>query len=167
MCQLTQMSLIRRGFEKSSILDQLTQHEQRLEGARWRFQVRCAGFLFLSFIWEHVTKHNRDQLSLSIETRYALGALGGASSNNPPRIVDQFVVANPMESPEAPTSWTEYPPKCSVSSFEVVNRFHGHGSSLLPFLAIIKADLEGLQPESESPSPAIPMPAEEENSLLT
>jgi hypothetical protein len=57
--------------------------------------------LFLSLIWECVTEHCRDQLSLSIETRYALGPPGGASdrvtSNNPPRIVDQSVVANPME----------------------------------------------------------------------
>jgi hypothetical protein len=120
-------------------------------------------FLFLSFISEHVIEHDRDQLSLSIETRYALGALGGASSNNPPRIADQGVVANPMKSPEAPSSSTKYPSKCSVSSLEVVHQFHGHGSSLLPFLAIIKADLDCLQPELESPSFEFAMSTEEES----
>ncbi|KAI0289118.1 hypothetical protein BC826DRAFT_971136 [Russula brevipes] len=104
ICRLTQLGLVRRGFEKSSIQDQLVQHEQRLEDARWRFQ-----------------------LSLSIETSYAQGVLGGPSSNNPPRIVGQGAVANPMEIPEAPpSSLAGYPPKFPVSGFEVVNQFHGH-----------------------------------------
>ncbi|KAI0289116.1 hypothetical protein BC826DRAFT_636006 [Russula brevipes] len=118
ICRLTQLGLVRRGFEKSSIQDQLVQHEQRLEDARWRFQ-----------------------LSLSIETSYAQGVLGGASSNNPPRIVGQGV-ASAMESPEAPpSSLAGYPPKFPVSGFEVVNQFHGH---------------------DKSPSPTIHMPTEEE-----
>ncbi|KAI0289124.1 hypothetical protein BC826DRAFT_636418 [Russula brevipes] len=121
MCQLSQMSLIRRGFEKSSIQEQLVQHEQKLEGARWRFQ-----------------------LSLSIETRYALSAFSGAPSNNTPRIAYQGIIANPMGSLEAPSSLAGYPSKCPVSSFEVVDQFHGHG---------------------KSPSPAHPIPTEEEEFL--
>jgi hypothetical protein len=163
MCQLMQMSLIRRGFEKSGIQEQLIRHEQKLDGARWRFQVRCAVFFFsFFFLHERVTDHGRDQLSLSIETRYVLSAFGGAASNNPPRIVDKGIIANPMESPEAPSSLAGYPSKCPVSSFEVMDQFHGHSGSLLPFLAIVTADSEDLQPDLESPSPAIPMPAEGE-----
>jgi hypothetical protein len=162
-----QMSLIRRGFEKSSIQHQLIQHEQKLEGARWRFQVRFLVFLSPPLTWERATEHDRDQLSLSIETRYALGALGGALSNNPPRIVDQGVIANPIGRSTAPSPLAGYPSKCSISNFEVVNRFRGHGSSFVPvFLAIIKADLEGPQPESESPSPTIPTPTEEGEFLV-
>ncbi|KAI0289123.1 hypothetical protein BC826DRAFT_636236 [Russula brevipes] len=122
MRQLTQMSRIRRGFEKSSIQEQLIQHEQKLEGARWCFQ-----------------------LSLSIETRYALSAFSSASSNNTPRIVDQGIIANPMGSPEAPSSLAG-PSKCPLSSSEIVDQFHGHGTG-------------------KSPSPAHPIPTEEEEFL--
>jgi hypothetical protein len=124
-----------------------------------------SSLFFLSLILECVTEHCRDQLSLSIETRYALGAPGGASSHNPPRIVDQGVVANPMECPTALSSLAGDSPKCSISSLEVVNKFHGHDSSLLPFLAITKANLEGLQPESGPPSPATLIPTEEDEFL--
>jgi hypothetical protein len=121
--------------------------------------------VLIPVLHERVTEHGRDQLSLSIETCYALSAFGGASSNNPPRIADEGIIANPMESPEAPSPLAGYPSKCPVSSFEVVNRFHGHDSSFAPFLAIIEADLEGPQPELESPSPAILIPTEEEEFL--
>jgi hypothetical protein len=126
---------------------------------------RYVARFLISLIWECVTEHGRDQLSLSIETSYAQGVLGGPSSNNAPRIVGQGAVTNPMEIPEAPSSLARYPPKFPFSSFEVVNQFHGHDSSL-PFLSsIIKADLEGLQLESESPSPTIHIPTEEEEFL--
>ncbi|KAI0289110.1 hypothetical protein BC826DRAFT_1107217 [Russula brevipes] len=96
--------LIKRVLEKSSVRDQLIQHEWKLKGARWHFQ-----------------------LSLSIETRYVL-APGGAPPHNPPRIVHQSVVANPID-PEV-------------------------------------ANLEGLQPESGSPSPTL-MPTEEDEFLAS
>ena len=94
---------------------------------------RYVARFLISLIWERVTEHGRDQLSLSIETSYAQGVLVGASSNNPPRIVGQGAVANPMESQTALSSLAGYPPKCSISSLEVVNQFHDHDSSFVPF----------------------------------
>ncbi|KAI0289111.1 hypothetical protein BC826DRAFT_1187967 [Russula brevipes] len=39
MYQLARMNRIRRGLEKAKIQDELIQHEQKLSGAEWRFQV--------------------------------------------------------------------------------------------------------------------------------
>jgi hypothetical protein len=85
----------------------------------------------------------------------------GASSNNPPGIPDQSVVTNTMECSEALSSLGGYPSKCSISSSKVINQFRDYASSLLPFLAIIEADLEGRKPEPELPSSAIPISTEE------
>jgi hypothetical protein len=105
-----------------------------------------------------------DQYSSLMEIRCDIRAIHtmiGASPNNPPGIPEQSLVANTMECSEALPSLGGYLSKCSVSSSKVVNQFRDYASSLLPFLAIIEADLEGREPEPELPSSAIPIPTEE------
>ncbi|KAI0288499.1 hypothetical protein BC826DRAFT_689779 [Russula brevipes] len=128
MYQLAQMNRIRRGLEKAKIQDELIQHEQKLSGAEWRFQ-----------------------LSSSIEMRYVLGAPSAASSNTPPGIPDQGRdVTNTIVSPGASSSLGWSP----VTRSGVVKRSCGHAGSPLPatpvhseeeeFLASMSGDTDEL-----------------------
>lgn len=101
-----------------------------------------------------------------IEIHYAIGARSGASSNNTPRITDGDYVTSPTGSSEDLASLDDRPTlKCSASSFELVQKSRGSSESLLSSFTLVEADSVALEPVSELPLDATPVPTEEEEFL--
>jgi hypothetical protein len=92
----------------------------------------------------------RGQVSSLIEIHYAIGAISGASSSNPPRITDGDVVVSPTESSEVLSSLGDAALESSVSNFEVVKRSRSSAESSHSSFTLIEADSEVPEPESES-----------------
>ena len=88
-----------------------------------------------------------------------------ASNINAPRITNGEVVTSPIESSETLSSLGGSTLECSVSSFEVVKQPYGSTESLLSSFTLVETDPEALEPGSESPPDATPVPAEEEEFL--
>ncbi|KAI9509001.1 hypothetical protein F5148DRAFT_1283415 [Russula earlei] len=139
MLKAAQAKWISRFVAKASIQDELMQYDQQLRDAAMAFQV-----------------------SSLIEIHYAMGIMSGCSSKEAPRITDEDVVTSPTEASEVLSSLNVSKSEFSASSFEVVKQSRGSiGSSF----ALIDADTEALEPESESSPPATPVPTEEEEFL--
>ena len=101
-----------------------------------------------------------------IEIHYAIGAGSGASLNNALRVTDGYTFTSPTESSEALTSLGGGSTlECSASSFELVQQSCGSTESLLSSFTLVEADSVVLEPGSELPSDATPVPTEEEEFL--
>jgi hypothetical protein len=101
-----------------------------------------------------------------IEIHYAIGARSGASSNGTPRITDGDTFTSPTESSEALASLGDGPTlECSASSFELVQQSRGSTESLLSSFTLVEVDSMALEPGSELPPDATPVPTEEEEFL--
>ena len=111
------------------------------------------------------TKFGRTQVSSLIEIHYAIDAMNGASSNDTRRITNGDIVTSPIESSETLPSLSGSTLECSVSSLEVVKQPCGSTESLLSSFTLVEADPEALEPGSESPPDATPIPTEEEEFL--
>ncbi|KAH9977429.1 hypothetical protein BJV74DRAFT_888489 [Russula compacta] len=142
MLKAAQTKWISRFVAKTSIQDALMQYDQQLRDAAMSFQV-----------------------SSLIEIHYALGTMSGASSNYPPRIANEDIVTSPIESPEPTEALCGSAFDCSISSFEVVNRFRSSTGSSHSSCTFVQPDSEAPEPESESPPPPTPVPTEEEEFL--
>jgi hypothetical protein len=113
-----------------------------------------------------LTERGRDQVSSLIEIHYAIGARSGASSNDISRITDGDTFTSPTKSLEALASVGSGPAlESSASSFELVQQSRGSTESLLSSFTLVEADSMVLEPGSELPPDATPVPTEEEEFL--
>ena len=93
---------------------------------------------------------------------------GASSSNGPPRIVYEDVVARSIESPEPTEALCGSTFDSFVSSFEVVKPSRSSTGSSHSSITFVQPDPEAPEPKSESlppPPPPIPVPTEEEEFL--
>jgi hypothetical protein len=110
----------------------------------------------------HETERERDQVSSLIEIHYAIGA----SSRNTPRITDGETFTSPTQSSEALASSSGGTTlECSASSFELVRKSCGSTESLLSSFTLVEPHSIALEPGSELPPDATPVPTEEEEFL--
>ena len=140
------------------------QFDQQLKDAAMSFQVRRQTVLLV--LGSVKTERARDQVSSLIEIHYAIGARSDASSNDTPRITDGDAFTSQTKSFDAVASAGSRPTlECSSSSFELVQQSRGSADSLLSSFTLVEADSMALEPGSELPSDATPVPTEEEEFL--
>ncbi|KAI9451413.1 hypothetical protein BJY52DRAFT_1419138 [Lactarius psammicola] len=139
MLRAAQTKWIGRFMAKSSIQDALLHYEQQLGDAAMSFQ-----------------------LASLIEIHYAIGSAKGDPSTKPPGITGEDIVTSPVEFPE-PLSSQLSTSESTISTFEFVNQnTRCSTESTDSSFTFVEAGPEALVTESESQTPAIPEPTEEE-----
>ncbi|KAH9018940.1 hypothetical protein EDB84DRAFT_1566241 [Lactarius hengduanensis] len=139
MLKAAQTKWIGRFMAKSSIQDALLHYEEQLRDAAMSFQ-----------------------LASLIEIHYTIGSAKGDSSTTSPRITGEDIVMSPVEFPE-PLSSQLSMSESTVSTFDLVDQnTRCSRESTESSFTFVEADPEALVPDSESQTPAIPEPTEEE-----
>ena len=98
-----------------------------------------------------------------IEIHYAIGSTKGDSSTKPLRVTDDDIVTSPVEFPEPLLSQSSIGSlsESTVSSLEFEN-LRCSSESMESSFSYVEADPETVVTKSESQTPAIPEPTEEE-----
>ncbi|KAH9003771.1 hypothetical protein EDB86DRAFT_2273783 [Lactarius hatsudake] len=139
MIKAAQTKWIGRFMAKSSIQDALLRYEEQLRDAAMSFQ-----------------------LASLIEIHYAIGSAKGDSSTKSLGITGEDIVTSPVEFPE-PLSSQLSMSESTVSTFDLVDQnTRCSRESTESSFTFVEADPEVLVTDSESQTPTIPEPTEEE-----